>query len=138
MSDTSGTEVNNGIAQARQGLQLVRNGKAGGSIDAGASDTDRGIGMMTDGAGRVESGMNMMSNGMMRGCCNGANEVVAPMRDAIVRIKHGQGMLTDSDAVNDTDGTAELQAGCTAMSEALNKAENVMNCMGHGSMSSMM
>jgi hypothetical protein len=139
--DVAGAKVAGGIAQARQGLEFVQNNTGGSATvetDAGDSDVNRGIGMMRTGTDDVGAGMDMMPNGMMGGCCKNRNEVAIPLRDAVTQIEKGRDQLTDENSSNDSAGATELENGCDAMSDALDYAESVIKCMGHGSMSSMM
>jgi hypothetical protein len=139
--DAAGAKVTEGITQARQGLEFVQNNTGGSATvetDAGDADVIRGMGMMTTGTDDVETGLDMMPNGMMSGCCKNRNEVIIPLRDAVIQIKKGRDQLTDENSSNDSDGAKEFESGCNAMSDALDFAASVMKCMGHGSMSSMM
>jgi hypothetical protein len=137
--DAAGRQMSNGLGEARSGLAQTQSGVDtfnAGNRPSGMSGISVGINTMSQGMADMRDGMNMMSGNMMMSCTDGGAAVLGPMQQAMDEMHTGQSTLMADAATDDATAMTHMQNGTTMMKTALDDAQIVMNCMGHGHMTS--
>jgi len=136
-SDSAGRQMSNGLGEARSGLAQTRSGVdtlSAGNRQSGIGGITTGINVMSQGMTDMRDGMNMMSGDMIMKCTDGGGAVLGSMQEAMDEMRIGQSMLMADATNDDATGITHMQNGTTMMKPALDDAQVVMNCIGHGNM----
>lgn len=91
--------------------------------------------MMMHGVADMQSGMTMMSSGMMMNCVDGGSgAMMSNLQAAMDEMHQGQSLFASDAATSDAEGIVHMQNGLSMMNNALDQADSAMRCMGHASM----